>query len=187
MNHILDQVKFFAEKAHGMQKRKFSEEPYIFHLIRVANTCSEYTDDIAVLSAAFLHDVLEDTQVTRDQILEFLETIMDSEKAMKTVSLVIELTDVYIKKDFPGLNREKRKVREAERLASASEDAQTIKYADVIDNSTDIAKYNTDFSEVYLKEAIQLLHQINKGNPVLYRKAVSTTEHCYKLVNTEGR
>lgn len=179
MVNELAAVKYFAEKAHGNQKRKFSGEPYVMHLTRVASICIEYTNDITILSAAFLHDVLEDTSVSAKEILEFLQTIMNPEEARRASKLVEELTDVYTKKNFPALNRRERKKREVKRLACISENGQTIKYADLIDNAIDIAKYHTDFSEVYLQEATELLQQMNKGNAALYQRALKTIEDCY--------
>ena len=47
----------------------------------------------------------------------------------------VQSTDIYTKQNYPGWNRRKRKQKEAERLAVAHPDAQTVKYADIIDNN----------------------------------------------------
>lgn len=60
---ILKNIEEFARQAHGDQQRKFADEPYIMHPIRVMQLCGEYASDLPVLSAALLHDVLEDTAV----------------------------------------------------------------------------------------------------------------------------
>jgi (p)ppGpp synthase/HD superfamily hydrolase len=172
----LEKVKVFAAEAHGSQKRKFTDELYIAHTIRVMEICREFVPSLPVLSAALLHDVLEDTQVSPRALSKFLSGIMSKEHADKTCQLVEELTDVYVKSDFPNLNRRTRRTKEALRLSEVSADAQTIKYADVIDNVTDIAGKDTDFALVYMRESKQLLQEINKGNLILYQRAVQTVD-----------
>lgn len=57
----------FAAKAHEGQKRK-SGEPYIFHPIEVAKILVSYDCDTDSIIAALLHDTVEDTEVTLDQV-----------------------------------------------------------------------------------------------------------------------
>lgn len=57
MEEVLEQIRDFADKAHGEQMRKYTPERYIVHPVRVMKICREYTDDITVLAAALLHDV----------------------------------------------------------------------------------------------------------------------------------
>lgn len=60
----------FASNAHGDQKDD-SENPYIFHLIQVANLVSLVaSDDSNLIAAAYLHDVLEDTETTYTELLD---------------------------------------------------------------------------------------------------------------------
>lgn len=169
---ILGKVLSFAGKAHGKQRRKFSDELYINHPIRVMNTCKEFTDKLPVLAAALLHDVLEDTAVTRTELKKFLETCMERSPAGKTLALVEELTDVYTKKDYPHLNRKERKDLEARRLSRTSAEAQFIKYADIMDNAANIREQNPGFAIVYLREGRMLLNKMTKGNSKLHTRAV---------------
>lgn len=64
----LERNKQFADKAHGAQKRKYSGQRYMGHPVGVMHICKEYTDDLAVLSAALLHDVLEDIELSPEQL-----------------------------------------------------------------------------------------------------------------------
>ncbi|WP_244819375.1 hypothetical protein [Dyadobacter pollutisoli] len=96
---------------------------------------------------------------------------MSQNDARQTLRYVIELTDVYIKKDYPQWNRRTRKSKELERLTGISANAQTVKYADVIDNSVEIAENDKSFAYVLLKEYIQILAALDKGNPELHQKA----------------
>lgn len=172
MSKILDQVKEFAGKAHGEQRRKYTSELYIVHPVRVMETCCHYTSSVPVLAAALLHDVLEDTDVSEKQMQEFLLSVMSKEDAALTLQLVIELTDVYTKPAYPKLNRRVRKAKEYERMERISSEAQTIKYADIIDNSKEISSHDTDFAPVFLRECNILLSKIKKGDQELYEKAL---------------
>ena len=57
----------FAEKAHRGQIRR-SGEPYITHPLKVAVILAEFELDCETILSALLHDVLEDTSVTADQL-----------------------------------------------------------------------------------------------------------------------
>ncbi len=180
MDFILEKVKQFSAKAHGAQVRKYSGEPYVNHLVRVMETCMEYTDSKPILAAALLHDVLEDTPLLEEELQGFLIGIISTEEAVKTIKLVLALTDVYTTENYPLLNRKKRKYKEAERLSQIDSDAQTIKYADIIDNAVDITKNDTDFAAKYLVEVMDFLNKMDKGHPVLYERAISTVKKCFQ-------
>ena len=178
MKDILEQIKDFADQAHGEQKRKYTPERYIVHPIRVMKMCREYTNDITILAAALLHDVLEDTATTSGEIKKFLTTVMDEEQAKKAVKLVEELTDQFIKENYPQWKRDKRKQKEANRLSKTSAEAQTIKYADIMDNCAEIVIQDNDFAHIYLFECRAILKKINKGDKRLYQRAVEMLETC---------
>jgi guanosine-3',5'-bis(diphosphate) 3'-pyrophosphohydrolase len=175
---LLIEITAFADTAHGNQMRKYTQERYIVHPVRVMQTCKDYTQDIAVLAAALLHDVLEDTPVTKGELKAFLLQRMTEEEAAKTVQLVEELTDVYINENYPQWNRKKRKRKEAERLEKVSAEAQTIKYADIIDNAPEITQKDPDFAKRFIPEYRALLRKITKGNPALYQKAQQVINNC---------
>jgi (p)ppGpp synthase/HD superfamily hydrolase len=175
---ILDEVKDFADKAHGNQMRRYTPERYIVHPVRVMKTCRAYTSDISILSAALLHDVLEDTPVKKEALLAFLLKLLSEVEAIKTVQLVEELTDVYIKENYPYWNRKKRKIKEAERLEKTSAAAQTIKYADIIDNAPEVTEKEPVFAKKFIPEYKALLKRITKGNPILYEKAKEVVNNC---------
>lgn len=173
---ILEKVIAFADEAHGGQMRKYTPDRYIVHPVRVMEICRQYTDDLAILSAAILHDVLEDTPVTREAIYSFLSEIMGTEDAQRTLGFVVELTDVYVKKDYPRWNRKQRKMLEAERLSNISSGAQLIKYADILDNSKEIAAQDRGFAPRFLKECRGLLACMDRGDERLRGKATAKVE-----------
>ena len=180
-SHILEEIIRFTDHAHGEQKRKYTDERYIVHPIRVMQTVQQYTNERSVLAAALLHDVLEDTPVTTDQIKNFLIKHISHADADRALILVIDLTDVYTKKAFPRLKRKHRKELEFRRLGKAHPDAQTIKYADIMDNSVNIVTHDPDFGRVYLEEAQLMLAEMTRGNPVLYERAKQTVRQCMEI------
>ena len=172
METILKKIAAFADKAHGDQKRKYAEERYIEHPLRVMRTCKSYGYPLPVLAAAILHDVLEDTNTTPKQIKDLLLSVMNEGDASHTLDLVIELTDVYTKHQYPRHNRRKRKTMEATRMEIISEEAQTIKYADIIDNAREITNHDNEFAPVYLRENRMLIQKMKNGNANLREKAI---------------
>jgi (p)ppGpp synthase/HD superfamily hydrolase len=176
MNTAIEKVRSFADSAHDGQLRKYTPERYIVHPVRVMEMCKLYSNNLPVLAAALLHDVLEDTPVSQEELQSFLITVMPENEAIQTVKLVVELTDVYIKKDYPQFNRKKRKAKELQRIAQTSATSQTIKYADVIDNCSEIVEHDPKFARRFLMECRNLLKVADKGNTQLYEQAVKTVD-----------
>lgn len=179
---MLEKIKDFADRAHGNQQRKYSPERYIAHPVRVMEMCRKYTNELPILAAALLHDVLEDTPVAKEKLLPFLQTVMTEEEAKKTTQLVVELTDVYTKAAHPRWNRKKRKQKEAERIQKTSGESQTIRYADIIDNCQGNIEHDPEFARVFLCECQGLLKLIKSGNEALYKEAVETVDHALQQV-----
>ena len=119
--------------------------------------------DDAMLAAAWLHDVVEDTPRTLDHIRDrFGEEITD---------LVSDLTDVSKQSDG---NRATRKAIDRHHTELASPRAKTIKLADLIDNTRSIVERDPDFARVYLAEKSELLKVLKEGDPDLWQMASST-------------
>jgi (p)ppGpp synthase/HD superfamily hydrolase len=171
MDDVLEKVKEFADQAHGNQRRKYTPDRYIVHPIRVMHTCREYTGALPMLASALLHDVLEDTPVTEGDIHAFLVAVMSPEDAQQTTRLVVELTDVYTKEAFPNWNRKKRKQKEVARMSAISADAQTVKYADILDNCNEIVEHDPQFAPRFLNECKMLLNSMSLGNQELYKRS----------------
>ena len=76
--NIKDKTKEFAINAHKGQIRKSDKEkPMIIHPINVADILSEYGFDDNVVAAGYLHDVIEDTKYTKEDLLKaFNEDIL---------------------------------------------------------------------------------------------------------------
>tara|TARA_Y100000815_G_C13348922_1_gene503414 strand:- start:1543 stop:2169 length:627 start_codon:yes stop_codon:yes gene_type:complete len=182
---ILHIIRDYADDAHGNQMRKYTPERYIVHPVRVMEKLRGYTDRLPLLAAALLHDVLEDTLVKPPQMLEFLKGVMNEAEAEaeETLKLVIEMTDEFVKEAYPKLNRKQRKQMELERIALTGADAQTIKYADIIDNAIDITANDRNFAPRYLKEVSAILKMADKGNAELYAKAMQVVKDSYNSID----
>ena len=172
----LKKVEELASELHGTQKRKYSGDPYVTHTIRVANTVKKYGGDDAMVYAALLHDVLEDTPTTESDLISLLIKTkeLNLSQVKDVVNLVKELTDVYTTENYPSTNRKGRKELEALRLGKISPRAQTIKYADLLDNSEDILRNDPKFAEVYLKEKRDILKYMDSGNKSLYKRCLES-------------
>ena len=158
MNEIIEVDRLalvFATAAHGAigQRRKYTNEPYINHPIAVADIVRTVSDDPEMLAAAYLHDVVEDTPTTIEQVRHnFGDRVAD---------LVADLTDISRPADG---NRETRRAIDRAHSAAASADAQTIKVADLIDNSRSIAVHDKAFARVYMREKRLLLDALTMAD-----------------------
>tara|TARA_R110002020_G_scaffold338232_1_gene553636 strand:- start:130 stop:627 length:498 start_codon:yes stop_codon:yes gene_type:complete len=153
-------VESFAVDAHGDQKRKYVNKAYITHPIEVAIRVEDRFNDPIMTSAALLHDVLEDTKVTHSELRVFLHNVFSVETSEKILSLVVELTDVFTKENFPDNNRKERKQLEALRLAYVSDEAKQIKLVDIEHNSESIEEHDPKFAKVFLEEKKYLINLI---------------------------
>ncbi len=155
----------YAVRAHMGQDRKYSKIPYIAHPINVMQIVRTVTDDEAMLVAAVLHDVVEDTSITSDEIYsEFGERVGD---------LVADLTDVSRPEDG---NRTYRKSMDCEHTAKAHADAKTIKLADLIHNAESIIINDPHFAIIFMREKEALLEVLKEGNTRLWERAQQTLQ-----------
>lgn len=75
----------FAYKAHGDQKRH-SGEPYIVHPLAVAEILADFSCDTDTIISALLHDTLEDTSITEEDIRgDFGDTVLFLVKAVTKI------------------------------------------------------------------------------------------------------
>ena len=134
---------FVAKIAHDGQKRRGTGEDYISHPARVASAVTLYdpADETAVC-AAWLHDVIEDTPVTREDIEELFG---------EAVAAVVDaLTNDGPREDQ---TREDRKALDRERLRGAPEKVKIIKMLDRLDNIRDCGRLKPSFIQKYCRES----------------------------------
>ena len=157
---MINKAKMLAGKAHEGQFRKYSGMPYIVHPIEVATIVQEVEHSDEMIAAALLHDVVEDTDYSFEDIAK--------EVSPEVADLVKGLTDVSSPQDG---NRKVRKAIDKDHLAEQNAEVQTIKLADVISNSQDIKANDPKFAKVYIEEMKALLEVLTKGDKTLYAKA----------------
>jgi guanosine-3',5'-bis(diphosphate) 3'-pyrophosphohydrolase len=163
---LIHEAEVFATSSHSGQRRKYGNEAYICHPERVAREVSMVKGATPeMVAAAWLHDTVEDCGVALVTIRAlFGATVFD---------YVRWLTHVYTSEMFPYLGRAERKRLEAARLAEAPAAAQTIKYADVIDNTASILIDDLEFAAVYTGEMRHLLGVCHRGDAGLRARAIA--------------
>lgn len=138
MTSLLTKAREFALAAHGDQG--YGSQPYRVHLDAVAELAREYGAEAEVV--AYLHDVVEDTPVSLDELVEVF--------GARVAACVSILTDE------PGDSREQRKRRTYARLAEVSEEldvALVVKAADRLANMRAcVAQGDDELLGVYKKE-----------------------------------
>lgn len=149
---IVDKAKAFATAAHEGQERKYDGSPYIVHPTAVAKMVASMTDDEEMVAAAYLHDVVEDTPVTGEEIHKLFGD--------RVAELVYDLTDQFTREMYPTFNRKKRKILEAKRLGVCPKDVQLIKICDMADNTKSIIKDDPGFASLFLKEKSYILEEM---------------------------
>jgi GTP diphosphokinase / guanosine-3',5'-bis(diphosphate) 3'-diphosphatase len=174
---LLKALSFAAEK-HRFQKRKDTAgTPYINHPINVALLLSEMgnEDDIDLLIAAILHDTIEDTETTPDEISSAFGDIVRN--------IVLEVTD---DKNLPKEERKRLQIVLAEKKTVA---AKKLKLADKICNVLDIINHppgdwSTERKLNYLTWAEQVLEGLTGANPALEKYLAQVIEDGRKIFNS---
>lgn len=155
---LIAAARKFAADAHGSigQVRKYTGEPYIVHPHAVAEIVRTVRHTEAMICAALLHDVVEDTPVTSQDVHQGF--------GPEIGALVDWLTDVSKPNDG---NRRVRKAIDRAHSAEAPSAAQTIKVADLIDNTRSIVTHDPDFAVVYMREKRLLMQVLTGADPKL--------------------
>jgi GTP diphosphokinase / guanosine-3',5'-bis(diphosphate) 3'-diphosphatase len=151
----------FAAHKHRDQRRKGAEaSPYINHPIALANVLANeagITDPI-ILAAALLHDTIEDTDTTPEEL--------EHKFGNDIAAIVIEVTD------DKSLAKTERKRLQVEHAASLSNQAKLVKLADKICNVRDMSQsppvdWSPERRAEYFTWAKQVVDQIRGVSPIL--------------------
>lgn len=171
---IVEKAKQFATEAHNSINhiRKYSGEPYIVHPQNVVRILSGYTNDPEVLAAAWLHDVMEDVQVSETRLQELF--------GIRVTQMIQELTSPS-KVDIP--NREERKRVENAKIKNISKEAKLIKLADILDNTSDVRENDPAFAYRYLNEKLMQLESLKDVNPEFWSRVHEQLSQELSLLN----
>jgi len=169
---ILRAIRFSAEKHNDQRRKDAKSSPYINHPIEVAETIWRVGEvrDEALLVAAILHDTVEDTDTTKEEI--------ETEFGKEVLKLVLEVTD---DKNLP---KQIRKQLQVEHAPHKSEKAKLLKIADKINNIRDIIKsppedWSLDRKQEYLLWSERVVAGLRGVSPQL--------EKLYDEVLSEGK
>lgn len=170
MSNLVKRAALAARHWHGEQKRKYTGAPYWTHPAQVAAIVSGVPHTDEMLAAAWLHDVLEDTDCPANILrADFGEVVYDYVSRLTDTPKVIQ---GGFAKTLIRLNRAERKAIDRAHLRIAPPEVKTVKLADLIDNSGSIQKYDPDFAVTYLAEKRLLLDEALKGgDPSLWARA----------------
>lgn len=130
---FLDKAIIFAVKAHANTERRGKGFPYIVHPLEAVAIVATMTSDQELLAAAALHDTVEDTDTTPEQLQQ--------EFGPRVAGLVVSESD---EKDKSFSWREKKQ-RTLDRLAHASLDSKIVAMGDKLSNMRAIAR---DFADI---------------------------------------
>lgn len=129
---LLDRAIIFAVRAHAGTERRGKGFPYIVHPMEAVEIVATMTSDQELLAAAALHDTVEDTDVTVEDIRrEFGDRIAD---------LVASESDTFQEGVSEEDSWHSRKRAAIERLARASHDAKIVALGDKLSNMRAIAR-----------------------------------------------
>jgi len=176
-NQLILKAAHFAAQKHRDQRRKDEDaSPYINHPISVAKIISEigYVADSEVLAAALLHDTIEDTKTTPEELIDNF--------GERVCSLVQEVTD---DKNLPKLERKQRQIDHAKEI---SEGAALIKLGDKISNVTDITNtpptdWDSNRRLDYFEWAEKVINNCPRVNESLENHFAEVVRKGKKLIN----
>lgn len=176
---LLSAVRFAADKHRDQRRKGIDASPYINHPIEVAELISRVgeVDDLSVLMAAILHDTVEDTETTLEDI--------ESAFGVEVRNLVAEVTD------DKSLPKPERKRLQIEHTAYISDRAKLIKIADKTCNVRDIAhsppqEWDAKRRSEYLEWACRVVDGCRGTNQKLERYFDETLARATELLHNSG-
>jgi len=169
---LFDALRFASEKHRDQRRKDRRASPYINHPIEVASVLATVggVSDVATLAAAVLHDTIEDTNTTEDEL--------EAHFGREIRALVREMTD---DKQLPKAERKRLQIVHA---PAASHRAKLIKLADKICNVRDVTHQPpAGWSDERRREYLEWTEQVVRG----CRGASGALERLYDRVLAEGR
>ena len=148
---LLDLAVLKAFKHHKDQVRKFCAEPYVYHCLRVGSLVGDYADDEDLVIAGVLHDIVEDTPVTLDDVRRWFGDAV--------ANLVDELTNNLV--DLRAVGKRDYMF---EKFSNLSDGALIIKSLDRLDNLTGLINSNAPFKfiQTYVNDTDFILENLDR-------------------------
>ena len=154
---LIRRAYYYAEKKHFGQKR-ISGDDYILHPLNVALILTEISADAPCMAAALLHDTIEDSDATKEEI----EELFGSEVAL-LVYVVTKINKINFSSDSEESADYQRKI-----LVGLSEDVRVIiiKLADRLHNMRTLDVMSEEKQKKKAKETLEIL------TPVAHRLGI---------------
>ncbi|TVQ95251.1 MAG: bifunctional (p)ppGpp synthetase/guanosine-3',5'-bis(diphosphate) 3'-pyrophosphohydrolase [Chromatiaceae bacterium] len=157
---LVKAVAFAADKHRNQRRKDADASPYINHPIALANVLANEggVTDVAVLCAAVLHDTIEDTETTPEELTAVF--------GPQVTAIVLDVTD------DKSLDKQVRKQRQIEHAPHISREAKLVKLADKICNLRDIlatppSDWSPDRKQAYFDWAAKVVAGVSGVHPEL--------------------
>ena len=138
---LVDRAIIFAVKAHAGTERRGKGIPYIVHPLEAMEIVSTVTSDPELLAAAVLHDTVEDTAVTLDDLRAGF--------GERVAALVASESDSFVDETGRELDWKERKVLALKRLSVATRDEKIVALGDKLSNMRAIARDYAALGEAF--------------------------------------
>ncbi len=173
---LLDRAFHLADESHQNQKRK-SGEPFVIHPVAVASMLADMEMDLPSIIAGMLHDVVEDTPVTLEQIQEIfgeeIAYLVDGVTKLKRIptSTKEELQAENLRKMFLSMASDIRVI--------------VIKLVDRLHNMRTLQYVNTDSQITKARETLEIY------TPLAHRLGMTKIKWeledlCFKYLEPEA-
>lgn len=187
MSDLVTKSKVWAHAAHDSigQVRKYNGKPYWVHTDAVSEKLKFFGESEIVQAAGNLHDVLEDVSTKNKN---FSEAEMRKLFPKEVVDIVVDVTDVFTKENYQSLNRTERHKLELKRIGSVSNNAKSLKLADISCNINGIVNDDIGFARIYLTEKRDTLLYLTGGNSSILLDVITVLNNEFEqlYVNDEN-
>jgi len=154
-----DHAASVAQFRHSGQNRRFTFEPFISHPNRVAKMVAKFTADKDIISAAQLHDTIEDTPATYEEIeATFGKRVAD---LVQTLTKNTKAEKKYGKPEYY-----------AHKMNKMSDEELLIKLADRLDNVSDFARAPKKWVQKYTDETLEIFRLMKRSLNPIHKKII---------------
>ena len=180
---VIRAIEFAAQRHSGQTRKGNKKSPYINHPIKVVSLLLHFNEnDADLLSAAALHDVIEDT-ARGDREVQQLEQIIERKFGKKVLDIIREVTD---DKQLAFKERKQKQIQDTPRL---SHEAKKIKIADKICNITDLKEdppvgWSNERKNKYIEWAERVIEGARGVNRKLEAHFDIISREAYEMINS---
>ena len=160
---LIDKAIIYATEHHKNTRRKGKEIPYILHPLEAMSIVSTITEDKELIAAAALHDLIEDTTVTYDDLKnEFGKRIAD---------IVLSESHTAVK-NYEKLSWHEVREKNLELLKNASLDCKIVALGDKLSN---IRSIFNDYNQL----GDEFWNRFNEKNPLEHKWRYVELTKCF--------